>query len=233
MQGECRFCGKLKKNVRAHERFCVVNPDRVRGKKNSNEPTPMESSFVHPATEATSPNIDILSLLGDSGPSLMAQLDERIDRRLQERAEAALAKGIDKMGAELLNQLPKMVDQMITSRMDQFAGSIQNQIGDVGPKRQQQTGERSQIADTLASAFAQKMMGGGGGGGTDLKSLMEQMAMVQSLGTMFQAPMLTGMKVMADMLSASIKAGATPEGASKAASQVISALTPPTKAQEG
>lgn len=166
-------------------------------------------------------------------PETLRAIEDRItqvaENAADKRAEAVVNKAVEK----LMAQGGPLLRQMITQQFDQLAADYHQQPQGQSPSlagnpQMQQGGQggRAGVMDTLMMGLAQKMTQGDSTGSANLASLTPLLVQLRAISDAFNQPRLDGMRQMAEMLTMSIKGGASPEAAAKAGIQIVDSMMP-------
>lgn len=149
--------------------------------------------------------------------------------------EQIATKVVGKAVNDLAAQLPDVVDKMLTARLDQEAARALDRMTEMQQGQSQQPQQpqgRGSAMDMIMGQWAQKMMGQMMGGEVQsggFENFLKQMVMFRQAMAQAEAPspqFVLGLKTMADMQTASIRMGATPEAAAAAGSKIVESMMP-------
>lgn len=216
---ECDICHRKFKDVAAHKR--IVHPEAA-----ASTGPPAEEPAAGPGPEPEPEP--------EPEPGEMPINPELAKQILTPMITGAVKDVIREMKLpELINTT---VDQRINSLTDQIGQKLQAHLaggnsGTGGAGGDQAGGPGNLPAnmnksDVLFSLLVQKALGGAGGAdqGGNFERFLKEITAAQQVANFMNTPMLTGMKMMSDMLTVALRAGVSPEDAAKAAEEVTKGI---------
>lgn len=228
----CTVCGQTVSELKSH--VLAEHPEAAGdlvppGPKGSSaaltEAPPEEETVVEPpALPQGSP-----AVAEEPPPSPPPLAEPVLGQDLKQLIDRTVVEAVNRAANQIAQQLPGLVNNMLTARLDQINAdhpqqqALQAQQPPETPAAQPGRGGLGEALQALMGFQQLQQMQGGGAGMANMKGMLDQVNTLQQISAaLWAAPM----KIIADLMSLSIRSGATPEGASEALKKISTDMAP-------